>query len=345
MRADFSPLSARLAGHRTSPHRPASGSATAGRAAAAAARVTAAACRRMPEQRMPRPDGLSRLNRALVGLGAGPVVEAPMCGGHTMRVDLRSGSEWYAFYSGRYDAGHIAAMQRLMRREGTVAVDAGANVGFWTVPLARRAAELRGRVIAVEPVPANARRLQENIRRNRLGAHAEVLTVALSDGTGQCLVTLREDFENGAPTGNAAVLIDDGGDERFESLTVDTVSLDVLLEQRGNPDVDVIKADIEGHEDRFLAGAARTLARSRPAVFLEWNPVYFARRGIDAGAAIGAALDGLGYVCIRRTRDGWTAHDEVFSPRSVDDLVLAPAERAREVTAAFEAAGGAGDRW
>ncbi len=253
--------------------------------------------------------------------------------GHRMRVDLRSASEWYAAYSGDYDGRLIEAVTPFMRRPGSITVDAGANVGFWTVPLAQRAARTGGRVIAAEPVPANARRLAENVELNRLDDHVEIVPVALSDRRRSMPIILRDDAGLGSPTGNAAAFIDDGADERLERIEVAAVTLDDLLAERGSPHVELIKADIEGHEDRFLAGALATLERCRPIMVVEWNRIYFERRNLDPGIAVGAIIAPLEYACLRRTRAGWIAEAAVFSPKPVDDLILAPAERAAEVLA------------
>lgn len=267
-----------------------------------------------------------RLNQALLRTGATPTAETRMRGGHRLRLDLRSAAQARAFYTGEFDDDRIEAAQHLMTR-GSIAIDAGANVGLWTVPLARHAAVVGARVIAAEPVPSNAARLRENLAINDLTLVAEVVQTALSDVQGSGHITLREDFDAGAATGNAALTIDDGTDERFTTVPVPLVPLDDLLERYGSPHVSLIKADLEGHEDRFLAGAAHTFARCRPTAFFEWNPVYYRRRGIDPTAAMRPLLRQLRYRCLRAVepRD-WREQGDFWSPRDIDDLVLVPAE-------------------
>ena len=68
----------------------------------------------------------SRLSEA----GEGPIVQARMRLGYTMRVDLRSGTEYRAYYSGLYDTPLIRSALQLLRPGGT-AVDAGAEAGGW----------------------------------------------------------------------------------------------------------------------------------------------------------------------------------------------------------------------
>ncbi|MGH3999135.1 MAG: FkbM family methyltransferase [Pseudonocardiaceae bacterium] len=261
-----------------------------------------------------------------------------MCTGHRILLDLRSGSEWFAFYTGESDDSRIAAAHLLLTEPGSIVIDAGANIGFWSVPLARRAADIGGRLVAIEPVPANATRLRGNLGLNDLNAVADVVEVAVSDRNGREGIVLREDFAAGAVTGNAALEIDDGTDARFVNLLVMLIRLDDLLEQRyGHVRVHIIKADLEGHEDRFLAGALRTFSRCRPIAFVEWNRIYYERRKVDPTVVVGILLRKLSYRCLRERRGLWTNGATFWSPREVDDLVLVPAEKAADVRAMLNA--------
>jgi FkbM family methyltransferase len=254
-----------------------------------------------------------------------------MRAGHRLIVDLRSGTEWFAYYTGEFDDTRIRAARALMRRRPGVAVDAGANIGLWTVPLALEAAAAGSRVIAVEPVPANARRLSENLRLNGVEAHTDIRRVALSDGPGHVTMTLREDFAAGARTGNAAVMIDDGRDAQWERVEVPAQPLDQLLDDMGRPAVSVIKSDLEGHEDRFLAGANRTFLEDRPVAFAEWNKIYYSRRGTGPTEATAPLLRGWEYRCLRRGGRDWTVDVLFRSDLPLDDVLLVPVERVEEV--------------
>lgn len=97
-----------------------------------------------------------RLNSRLLRLGASPVAVTRMRLGHRLRLDLRSGSQGLAYYSGEFDDARIAAATRLLDDRGGMVVDVGANVGLWAVPLGVRAAAVGGRLLAIEPVPSNA---------------------------------------------------------------------------------------------------------------------------------------------------------------------------------------------
>jgi hypothetical protein len=75
--------------------------------------------------------------------------------------------------------------------EGSVAIDVGANIGMFTVPLALAVAS-RGRVLAVEPSPENVLRLVRNLELNELG-NVEVHGVALAEVEGEVLLRLGAD--------------------------------------------------------------------------------------------------------------------------------------------------------
>ncbi len=229
------------------------------------------------------------VSRRLLRAGAAPVVTAPMRLGHRMVLDTRVPTELWAAYSGRYHDSKIADLTRRMA-PGAVVLDVGANVGLYAVPLGMAAGRIGGRVIAFEPHPANRARLLENLRLNGLGGVVAVRSEALSAAAGRQALTELEDFADGGATGNAALETGPGTDPGWRRLSVELAALDALWPSLGCERLDVVKIDIEGHEDQFLAGAAATLARFRPAILMEVNRGASARRGVDLDRAIPALL-------------------------------------------------------
>ncbi|SFL57975.1 FkbM family methyltransferase [Geodermatophilus ruber] len=287
--------------------------------------------RRLPRRLRTHSRRIAPVNRALMALGGGPLVVADMRAGHRLIVDLRSGTEWFTYYTGEFDDRRIRVARAVVRRRPGVAVDAGANIGLWTVPLALEAAAAGSRVVAAEPVPANALRLAENLRLNGVEAHADIRRVALSDAPGRVTLTLREDFAAGAMTGNAAVLIDDGSDAQWDHLEVPAQPLDEVLDDLGRPSVSVIKSDLEGSEDRFLAGADRTFRSDRPVALAEWNAVYYDRRETRPTETTAPLLRDWDYRCLRRDAREWTVDHLFRSNRPLDNVLLVPAERVEEM--------------
>jgi FkbM family methyltransferase len=255
-------------------------------------------------------------------------VEVAMRLGHRMIVDLRSFGECHSFYTHDYDTEDIRSCLRLLERN-SVALDVGANVGFWTVPLAMK---LRGggRVYAFEPLPTNSRRLRENIRLNGLDDVAEIHEIGLSDKAATVEISLREDFSNGSDTGNAAIVIDDS-DKKFRCTKIEVDALDHVFESLKFKQLDFVKVDIEGHEDLFLAGASAVIAQFRPIIYLEINEPYYTRRGLDATDLFQSWLDSADYICALRGSHGWIPKRLGLRRPVIDNVLLLPAERLKEI--------------
>lgn len=162
------------------------------------------------------------------------------------------------------------------RISGGLAIDVGAHVGNHALALAIGCGLS---VAAFEPDPDAYGHLIANLDRNR-ATTVTPYNVGLSDQPGQ------------ATPGPRGTLDTAGGP--IPVITLDSLDLD---------DVTVIKIDVEGMESRVLAGAAGTLARCRPYVYVEaWT---------DADrAAIAEALRPLGYRhAVTIGRPGWAPNE------------------------------------
>jgi FkbM family methyltransferase len=206
---------------------------------------------------------------------------------------------------------------------GAVVIDIGANLGEWTVPLAR-AVGSAGRVLAIEPAPRSAAALEATLAANAL-RHAEVLRCAVSDhdGTAEFAVPLVTSAR--IDTGTARLGPAPSG---YNALCVPARSLDSLALEHGLDRLDLIKIDVEGHERQVLEGAASTLERQRPVLVIETGHETETDR-----PAIRGRLQGLGYRMIGILLDhgmaaaDWPAYSALKPPFSVGDahnLLLVP---------------------
>src|SRR4051794_29461261 len=105
------------------------------------------------------------VNRCLLRAGANPHVVGQMVMGHRLHLDIRLPSHCHAFYQGRYDDAKIEALLSYLRPNGA-ALDVGANIGFYSVPMALKAKQLAGTCILAEPVPENLSILRKNLELN-----------------------------------------------------------------------------------------------------------------------------------------------------------------------------------
>ncbi|MBM4131991.1 FkbM family methyltransferase, partial [bacterium] len=174
--------------------------------------------------------------------------------------------------TGRYEAP-VQAVVAAELRAGDVVLDVGANIGFLTV-LAARLVGPAGRVVAFEPVPANARLVRRNAALNGQ-RQVQVVEAAAGDHDGTATLVLAR-HAGGAALQGAARPPDACG-----ALSVPIVTLDAWLAGHGASlpgPVRLVKIDVEGAEAAVLRGAAALLGEQRPLVLLE----------VDAGTAAGA---------------------------------------------------------
>lgn len=192
---------------------------------------------------------------------------------------------------------------------GDLALDVGANLGWYSVLLDRLGAG-RLAVHAFEPDPDNRALLEHNLELN----HCEGVTVrpeALADEGG--VATLHR--YRAINRGKHSLLPIDG--------TVDTVevrrtTLDRYLVDAGVGDRDIwlLKIDVEGLEPAVLRGATGCLARVQ-AMVMEYSPMYYAPQ---AGAALLESLAAAGLVPSLWENDAWM-------PTTVDRLAALEVQR------------------
>ncbi|HKY37036.1 MAG TPA: FkbM family methyltransferase [Polyangiaceae bacterium] len=138
---------------------------------------------------------------------------------------------------------------------GQTVVDAGANVGFFTLRHARDVGP-SGRVFAFEPNPSVFRLLQHNVERNGL-KQVSCHRSALGERVGSLLFT-------SDPRSTSCGHISES-EETGEPVPVST--LDALVEEQGLTCIDLLKLDVEGYEPHVLRGGAqRALACTRRVV-------------------------------------------------------------------------------
>jgi FkbM family methyltransferase len=157
-----------------------------------------------------------------------------------------------------------------------LALDLGANIGYFTSLLAIRARA----VIALEPHPEVAARLRANADRWPCG-DVRIDERAASGKNGAANLVEPPGFEVNA--GTAGLREDAAEDGR--AIQVQTVRIDDVI---GGERVGILKLDVEGHEYDALSGGRRALeeGRVRDIFFEDHDPMP---------TAVGALLESYGY--------------------------------------------------
>jgi FkbM family methyltransferase len=279
---------------------------------------------------LPNVRGRGRIALALRALllkaGADPIVEGRMARGHRMRLDCRVPSHCWAFFNGGYDVDKVTAMLSFLRPGGT-ALDVGANIGFYTVPLAIRAKTIGAKVVAFEPVQSNLTWLCDNLYLNDCFDVVEVIPKALGDYSGSANIVLAEDFLTGSVVGNAVITTPVLYRERYAQCATTQIKIDTLDRSwSGEGRIDVIKVDIEGNETEFLKGGRKTIAAHRPVLLIEVNRGHQDMRGINFNELMPSLLP-AGYFFAQLRVSGIVPIQNLAECTEFDDVLAIPEER------------------
>jgi FkbM family methyltransferase len=174
-------------------------------------------------------------------------------------LDLRTEKD---VWLGTYEPELQAAIQKY-GRQGMVAYDIGANIGYVSILLAI-AGGPRSQVFAFEPLPANLERLRAHIEMNNLQDRVKAIPIAIGEHTGRSRFLVHVSGGMGKLEGS------DGRQARYDSvIDVETLTLDDFVWSLGNPPPALIKIDIEGGETGAVRGMQRVFRESRPIMLVE----------------------------------------------------------------------------
>ncbi len=159
-------------------------------------------------------------------------------------------------YCGLHEFPDMAFLLHCLRA-GDVFVDAGANVGSYTV---LASAVVGARSLTIEPGENALLSLRRNIDVNRINDRVTVFPCAVGASQGELA------FTTGLDTMNRAAVAGEPGVRMVEQRSIDSIT-------EGFAPV-MLKMDVEGHEEQVLAGAASLLAMtSLKAIETESNAV------------------------------------------------------------------------
>ena len=189
---------------------------------------------------------------------------------------------------GHYERDEIALVRRVLK-QGDVALDVGAHIGFFTMHMADQVGA-SGRVYAFEPFGPNADLLERSIAENGFGDRVAFRRAAVGAAAGAATLTFPVETLN---SGGAYLLrtgtVPLAGNRTRE---VPLVAIDALDLRRP---VRFVKMDVEGAEPLVVRGAARVLREDRPTILSELHPIQLDRASGTTADAFLAEMRALGY--------------------------------------------------
>lgn len=190
-----------------------------------------------------------------------PVLSGPLMG---WRWLPRSGN--HAYWLGRHEREYVDAFARCIEPGNTV-FDIGAQAGYFTLVASKRSGKM-GQVIAFEPFPKNIAFIEEHCELNSCD-NTTLLKAAVGGSKGTrsfqaanvFMGHLSDPSLNQQATGEKA-----SGHQ--DSLTVEVVTLDGLVDSKKVPVPDIMKIDTEGMEYWVLQGGKKLIQENHPVLFI-----------------------------------------------------------------------------
>lgn len=143
---------------------------------------------------------------------------------------------------------------------GDVVIDAGANVGLFSLLAAKKGAQ---KIYAFEPQIRVQQYLKKNININKLSDIIDCIPCCLSDHVGN--ISFIEPCSSMGAAHVAGRGVDYLSPQDIQATySVECVTIDDFVLNNSISKIDFIKADIEGAERDMLSGARKTIARDHP---------------------------------------------------------------------------------
>ena len=189
---------------------------------------------------------------------------------------------WLGFYE--------LDIQRLFAKlikPGFIVYDIGAYIGFYSL-LAARLTKPNGKVYSFEPFFKNFERIKHHILSNRMENTVFCIPKAVADKSGRAML-----YNFGRDDWGCLTNIGHPENQRLTgppALSVETLSLDDFVFQKGYPAANLIKIDVQGEEDKVLIGAKRLLKEYKPLIICELHNTEATKKVYEELASLGYKL-------------------------------------------------------
>ena len=135
-----------------------------------------------------------------------------------------------------------------------VAVDVGANIGTWSIEMAKHF----NKVYSFEIYPPTFECLKKNIEERNLENKIFINLCGLGDKRERVSLMNDEKIHNTV----ASLAISYKGELKYDVLTLDDFTFE---------DLNFLKIDVEGYEAKVLIGGKKTITKFKPIILLEYK--------------------------------------------------------------------------
>ena len=166
-----------------------------------------------------------------------------------------------------YELSEQALFAKYLHGDMTL-VDIGANMGLYTI-VSMHHLDAGGRIVAFEPFPQTYEILQKNVATNQTDGRAcprvDALNLAATSEPARMELHLNPEnrADNRMYRGTYQGKLED-----WETVPVEGRPVDNVLAELGIQEVNFVKIDIQGYEQKAISGFQKTLARSQNVILL-----------------------------------------------------------------------------
>jgi FkbM family methyltransferase len=151
-------------------------------------------------------------------------------------------------------------------KQGDTFIDVGANVGQHSIYAAQKVGP-NGKVFAFEPIDSSAENIRLSASKNSF-TWLTVIQKAATNFVGDTVFYKYELTDISSRNKNFT-------DRPAKEVKVKTTTLDIELNNLSR--IDLVKIDVEGYEMDVLRGAEQIIKKFKPAIILEFSPVFYKR--------------------------------------------------------------------
>jgi FkbM family methyltransferase len=225
--------------------------------------------------------------RRVKGANATGVQSTHTIWGQPMEIDARDAIGKAILRTGLYDLA-LSEMLWVLADGAQLCLDIGANIGYTSLLMLNRISAA-GSVLLFEPNPFLQPRLAANLTPYLSNQNATLHPFALSDQDGSAFLHLPDQSAHNDGIGFVS------HENKTGNIPIALKRLDTILPESCS--IDLIKIDVEGHEEAVLRGAEKLLQKNQVQhlVFEEHHPYP---------SAVTLYLESFGYQ-IKRIKKSW----------------------------------------